>query len=370
MAGAGGHPSPGSLSPSRPPVQPPASHGCPAPRHSLVAHQLLHKGRLRLAHEAVQRDERLERGLRGRRFGRAHDTGPPAARDAGCHRPAAPVCAPGQSVKATACSRARTALPAPAHACLHPGPSTHQPVGGLQQAAVQLRDDVGHIAPRPAGVHCQLQGCMVSGKVRRGCWPHCCWPWLRARQQSSACQPPCCAAAAAYTAARWRCCHASAAPSRPPRRALTLHMLLLGHHVELAGGRLYDGHIQLLPRAGLEAAGCAHQASMFHSGQPVAWAGCPDPSPAQPSPCPSPCGPTFWSPPSLALVTLSFSENVVARLPATLVLCASAMVAMCYSARPGAKGRAVKGRAVGAAAAAVGVGEAPRVGRSARCKPH
>lgn len=36
---------------------------------------------------------------------------------------------------------------------------------------------------------------------------------------------------------------------------------------------------------------------------------------------------TLWSPPSLALVTLSFSENVVARLPATLVLCASAMAA-------------------------------------------
>ena len=117
------------------------------PASSPVPHQLLHEGGLALPHQPVQRDQRLQRSLQMMGQQRA---------------------AAGSSVREPAAAAASAAagrwLPAIQQTAEAPLSSTHhrrahQPVCAVLQAAVQLEDDVQHVAPRPARVHRQLQGC-------------------------------------------------------------------------------------------------------------------------------------------------------------------------------------------------------------------
>ena len=121
------------------------------PASSPVLHQLLHEGGLALPHQPVQRDQRLQRSLQ--MMGQQR-----AAAGSSVRKPAAAAAA------ASAAAAAGRWLPAIQQTAEAPLSSTHhrrahQPVCAVLKAAVQLEDDVQHVAPRPARVHRQLQGC-------------------------------------------------------------------------------------------------------------------------------------------------------------------------------------------------------------------
>lgn len=177
-------------------------------------------------------------------------------------------------------------------------------------------------------------------------------------------------------------------------RLLTAHVLLLGHHVELAGGGLEHRHVQVLrgyTGRGGETGGRSGGRGSRRSGlEPVATRWQPRPAAAQTrapvahtalavciqcgpllrpskhcsSPIPHPRLGTLRSdPPVLALAIFSFSLRLVARLPAREVGLCSAMaprLPVLHAAAASGAACARLGPVAAAAAAAVGGGGSTR----------